>query len=72
MDRGKNPSDKNVGELIAEEMGKKIAQGLKGDEWVKAWLDINGKHRAWYAVGMNENGYWGFGVTGLPERKFSW
>jgi hypothetical protein len=56
-----SPDIKTVGKEIAEKMGEKIAAGLKEDEWVQAWLKINGDHpgkNTWNAVGMDHNGYW--------------
>jgi len=58
--RGTAPDIKSVGAEIARKMGAKLAAGLKDDQLVRTWLDINarqsGKH-TWNAVGMDQRGY---------------
>jgi hypothetical protein len=53
-------SDKNGGNAIAKMMGERIKAGLKKDQWVQAWLEVNASHRprSWPAVGMDNRGYW--------------
>ena len=54
------PAIKDVGKQIAEQMGKKIASGIKDDEWVETWLSINAEHPGkdtWNAVGIDQSGY---------------
>jgi hypothetical protein len=63
------PAEKHVGEEIAKTMGKRISKGLKEDEWVHAWLEINGDHdgrNTWNAVGLDRRGYWWI------EEKSTW
>jgi len=56
------PASKGVGEDIAKQMGQKIFNSLKtADDWVRAWLNVNGAHPGkdtWNAVGINARGYW--------------
>ena len=56
--KGSAPLDANGGDKIATDMGKRIAAGLRPDQWVDAWLRVNGSYRAWNAVGMDSRGYW--------------
>jgi hypothetical protein len=52
------PYDSNGGDDIAAAMGVKIAAGLSEDQWVRAWLTINGTYHAWNAVGFDSRGRW--------------
>jgi hypothetical protein len=68
---GEDTLDKSVENEIAAQMGAKIAGGLDEDEWVEAWLTINGDHkgkRTWNAVGMDTKGYWWIEERSLKAR----
>jgi hypothetical protein len=59
--RGAAPDLASVAMGIAIEMGKRIAAGLDDDEWVLAWLEVNGNDpgaNTWNAVGLDTRGYW--------------
>ncbi len=65
------PSLIDVEEEIADKMGKRIAAGLKDDEWAQAWLTINGDHpgqNTWNAVAMDSKGYWWIEPWSVPSR----
>jgi hypothetical protein len=66
---GSAPSDKAGGDLIATEMGQRIAAGSKN--WVQDWLKVNGNNRAWNAAGMDKSGFWWLSpsTTGQIARK---
>lgn len=50
------PSDDTAGNAIASEMGARLAQGTTSA--VQDWLAINGRRKAWNAVGIDNRGYW--------------
>jgi hypothetical protein len=65
------PSLFDVEEEIADKMGKRIAAGLKDDEWAQAWLTVNGDHPGkdtWNAVAMDSKGYWWIEPWSVPSR----
>jgi len=53
---GSAPADSSGGDDIAKEVGGLIAGGSR--DFVKMWLNANGKRSAWNAVGMDSQGYW--------------
>jgi hypothetical protein len=70
FDPGSGRPNEPVGEIVATEMGRKIAEIGKdivtrdgAIQLIKAWLDVNGDHRAWNAVAMGQSGYWWIGQT---------
>lgn len=57
--RDEVPSRVDVGQQIAQSMGERIAAGLRPEDWVQAWLEINGDNpgtNAWNAVGLDAKG----------------
>lgn len=52
------PSDKTAGDVLATELGTRIAKGRTGHDLVVEWLTINGVRKAWNAVAMDSSGYW--------------
>lgn len=59
--KDKAPLDNPTGKQIAAQMGSAIAAGLRDEDWVPKWLEINAEHpghHSWNAVGMDAVGYW--------------
>ena len=59
--RGVAPADDPVGTEIAQRMSATIAGGLSDEQWVLAWLKINGDHpgqNTYNAAGIDSRGFW--------------
>jgi hypothetical protein len=67
--RGVAPADDPVGADIAQRMSATIAAGLSDDQWVLAWLKINGDHPGqdtYNAAGIDRRGFWWI------EKRSAW
>ena len=68
-----SPEIKGTGADLARKIGAKIASGVKDDQIVPAWEQINAAHtgkNTWNAVGMDQRGYWW--IHQRSEGEQSW